>query len=228
MNTAPCRETNTSNRGHPNQQVKALIRQRRQIQKKQQNNITQQHLTSIHSHIVNLSSRSLSQIELGLLSKGLNFIPNPKVAPDLKEGLPQLVRDYRLRYFFKDQSDTVHKRPPLKAKSCWTRPMADLNRGIPPSTTSKARCNTIHLETKPQQKGMAHPLSPQQRQVYHYQQGRQRLLPRSPRHNRVYQDGRDAPLRQSHLQQARRRPNTGANQSYQLLHHHTPQERPHQ
>lgn len=84
--------------------------------------------THLHTHIVNLSSKHLSTPQLNLLTKGLGFVPNPKLPPDLKQGLTKLTREYRLRFYFqnRDNADNpVPNLPPFKKTSTWAPPKAD-------------------------------------------------------------------------------------------------------
>lgn len=84
-------------------------------------------MSHTHSHIINLSTRILSTVELDLLGKGLNFVPSSSKPPNHKQGLPRLVRDYRLAFYFEDSiGEPVADLPPFKSKSTWQPPHADL------------------------------------------------------------------------------------------------------
>lgn len=59
---------------------------------------------SAFSEVCNLSSRVLSDVEKGVLSKGLSFSPNPKVdAIALHTDIQKFCRALRLRYYWKTQ-----------------------------------------------------------------------------------------------------------------------------
>ena len=57
--------------------------------------------------MVNLSARDLTEDEISLLSKGLNFVPTP-LSLDiavLKEDLERFGRKLRLKWHFRDSSE---------------------------------------------------------------------------------------------------------------------------
>ena len=82
------------------------------------------------SYILNLSSKTLSQPQLSLLSKGLGFVPTIDRALDFTEGIQCLTRTLRIRYRFQEQDrleqeTEKYKPPPFKPKSTWAPPQAD-------------------------------------------------------------------------------------------------------
>lgn len=89
--------------------------------------ITTNDITLEHSHICNLSSRTLTPKELDVLSRGLGYAPSSQYLPDITIGIPKLTRDYRLRHYFAGQSinRNNNKPPPFRKASKWNPPKAD-------------------------------------------------------------------------------------------------------
>lgn len=74
-------------------------------------------------YITNLSSRSLTEAESSLLSKGLTYVPTstPKEA-SIEESLDNFDRSNRIKYFFRGQPE--RKPHPFKEPSTWMPPKA--------------------------------------------------------------------------------------------------------
>ena len=84
---------------------------------------------SVSDNVVNLSRRILSQAEVALLSKGLTFSPIPSELDKtkLKGDIEIVKRRMRLKWFFRDESDskdpsTTYK---FKCKSSWSPSVTD-------------------------------------------------------------------------------------------------------
>ena len=75
-----------------------------------------------HKYITNLSSHSLDKASLGILSKGLSFVPtpNPPSLDLLQEDFQTFSRSLRLTHFFWNSTPTP--RHPFKPKSSWQPP----------------------------------------------------------------------------------------------------------
>ena len=74
-------------------------------------------------YITNLSSRSLTEGEISLLSKGLSFVPaTPPNKQSINSSLERFDRSNRIRHFFRNQPE---KEPhPFKVPSKWIPPRA--------------------------------------------------------------------------------------------------------
>lgn len=109
-----------------------------------------------NKYIVNLSSRTLSDTEISLLSKGLAFIPTPnKKTADYTDPVNQLARTLRLRYFFRNNNNTTRINTPFRKKSTWMPPAADKEieeyiKNIP-TKLAKVKSNNIRPNTTKQE-----------------------------------------------------------------------------
>ena len=72
----------------------------------------------VSPNVVNLSQRNLTETEISLLSKGLNFVPTPKEVniSEIKADLEAFGRKLRLKWHFRDNT-TVVAYNPFKPKS---------------------------------------------------------------------------------------------------------------
>ena len=80
------------------------------------------HKTNTKFLTVNLSSITLSEIDLTLLENGLTFIPTPKLLPIYKilENKTRLIRSLKLKYFFRHENDVYDpKIKTFKHSSDW-------------------------------------------------------------------------------------------------------------
>ena len=77
-------------------------------------------------HVVNLSRYQLTEEEMSILTKGLNFIPTPTDSPDYAKSLARFKRTHRLRYFFRNVTSREEGRQthPFRLPSSWTPPTA--------------------------------------------------------------------------------------------------------
>ena len=112
-----------------------------------------------HTHIVNLSSHSLSKSESSILSKGLNFVPTPSSPSDtslFKESMKSYARSLRLIFFFRNSTNTLGYKHPYKPPSSWIPPKASLEieeyikntNSNPPICKLKIPLNISHQERK--------------------------------------------------------------------------------
>ena len=83
-------------------------------------------------NVFNLSDRVLTENEIKVLDKGLNFVPTPEkldrlqIKNDLAK-LGRLGRDIKLRMFYKnDLSPSFSEKPAFKVPSSWTPPIRDV------------------------------------------------------------------------------------------------------
>lgn len=115
MNTDSSTTKSNSNRRF-NSKENNQIRKERRKQRQQ---------SDAKKHVVNLSSRHLTEVELAVLGKGLGFAPSNSNRPEFKQGIQHLTRTYRLRYFFRNSEPLTTSLPPFKRKSTWQPPKAD-------------------------------------------------------------------------------------------------------
>ena len=83
----------------------------------------------LSQNVFNLSDRVLTENEIKVLDKGLNFVPTPE-KPDrlqIKNELEKLGRDIKLRMFYQnDLSPSFSEKPAFKVPSSWTPPIRDV------------------------------------------------------------------------------------------------------
>lgn len=80
-----------------------------------------------NDYILNLSTTSLTQPQLSVLTKGLGYAISLNQRPDMGPSITRLARSLRIRHFF----DQTHQqsslpRPPFKPRSTWMPPKADV------------------------------------------------------------------------------------------------------
>ena len=79
---------------------------------------------SVSKNVFNLSHQALTEHEISVLDKGLNFVPTPE-----KLDLERLGRDVNLnlRKYFKDNpTPAFAEKPAFKVPSTWTPPIRDV------------------------------------------------------------------------------------------------------
>ncbi len=82
-----------------------------------------ENVLDMHKYITNLSSKTLSQIEVKVLSKGLTYVPSIALdKPDIDSAWHKFQRSNRLKYFFRDAADS--EQHPFRKKSTWEPPPA--------------------------------------------------------------------------------------------------------
>ena len=80
-------------------------------------------------NVFNLSDRVLTENEIKVLDKVLNFVPTPEKLDRLqiKNDLEKLGRDIKLRMFYQnDLSPSFSEKPAFKVPSSWTPPIRDV------------------------------------------------------------------------------------------------------
>ena len=80
-------------------------------------------------NVFNLSDRVLTENEIKVLDKGLNFVPTPEKLDRLqiKNNPEKLGRDIKMRMFYQnDLSPSVSEKPAFKVPSSWTPPIRDV------------------------------------------------------------------------------------------------------
>ena len=83
----------------------------------------------VSQNVFNLSDRVLTENEIKVLDKGLNFVPTPEKLDRLqiKNDLEKLGRDIKLRMFYQnDLSPSFSEKPAFKVPSSWTPPIRDV------------------------------------------------------------------------------------------------------
>ena len=83
----------------------------------------------LSQNVFNLSDRVLTENEIKVLDKGLNFVPTPEKSDRLqiKNELEKLGRDIKLRMFYQnDLSPSFSEKPAFKVPSSWTPPIRDV------------------------------------------------------------------------------------------------------
>ena len=83
----------------------------------------------ISQNVFNLSDRVLTENEIKVLDKGLNFVPTPEKLDRLqiKNDLEKLGRDIKLRIFYQnDLSQLFSENTAFKIPSSWTPPSRDI------------------------------------------------------------------------------------------------------
>ena len=83
----------------------------------------------VSQNVFNLSDRVLTENEIKVLDKGLNFVPTPEKLDRLqiKIDLEKLGRDIKLRIFYhNDLSPSFSKKPAFKVPSPWIPPIRDV------------------------------------------------------------------------------------------------------
>ena len=86
---------------------------------------------SVSKNVFNLSHQALTEHEISVLDKGLNFVPTPEKLDRLqiKIDLERLGRDVNLnlRKYFKDNpTPAFAEKPTFKVPSTWTPPIRDV------------------------------------------------------------------------------------------------------
>ena len=83
----------------------------------------------VSQNVFNLSNRVLTENEIKVLDRRLNFVPTPE-KPDrlqIKNDLEKLQRDIKLRMFYQnDLSPSISETPAFKVPSSWTPPIRDV------------------------------------------------------------------------------------------------------
>ena len=83
----------------------------------------------VSQNVFNLSDRVLTENEIKVLDKGLNFVPAPEKLDRLqiKNDLEKLGTDIKLRMFYhNDLSPSFSKNPAFKVPSPWIPPIRDV------------------------------------------------------------------------------------------------------
>ena len=83
----------------------------------------------VSQNVFNLSDRVLTENEIKVLDKGLNFVPTPEKLDRLqvKIDLEKLGRDIKLRIFYHNHlSPSFSKKPAFKVPSPWIPPIRDV------------------------------------------------------------------------------------------------------
>ena len=87
----------------------------------------------VSQNVFNLSDRVLTENEIKVLDKELNYVPTPEKLDRLqiKNDLEKLGRDIKLRMFYQnDLSPLFSEKPAFEVPSSWTPPIRDVQRGL--------------------------------------------------------------------------------------------------
>lgn len=79
--------------------------------------------SDLSKYIRNLSDRVLTEDEVIVLSRGLNYIPNVQNPPDYTVPLDRLTRSLRVRFFFRNSTEPYQGHP-FRKRSTWVPPPA--------------------------------------------------------------------------------------------------------
>ena len=82
----------------------------------------------VFKNVLNLSNRVLTENEIRVLDKGLNFVPTPEKIDcyQIKKDLEHLERDIKLKMYYKTEpTSAFSKKPAFKVPSNWTLPIQD-------------------------------------------------------------------------------------------------------
>ena len=83
----------------------------------------------ISDNVFNLSTKTFSEAEIKLLSRGLGFVPTPEKIDrwQVKQDLEKFVRNLRLKIYYLDQpTPYFSETPAFRAPSNWTPIIRDV------------------------------------------------------------------------------------------------------